>query len=119
MWHSRSAGPCWKSVLGSIVHKPHVSLDGKRNSLQQTGKHLFQEDTPICCASQTVWQDVRAYHVITKDTCPNIYGKCLLVLTRGSAADLTLFCLSDWNVTLCSMVIIAYLDGYYHSSYFA
>ncbi|GBN52915.1 hypothetical protein AVEN_10617-1 [Araneus ventricosus] len=32
--------------------------------------------------------------------------------------DFTLFCVSEWNATLCSIVIIARLDWYYHSSYF-
>ncbi|GBN56929.1 Multidrug resistance-associated protein 1 [Araneus ventricosus] len=36
-----------KVFWGSIVHKPHVCLDGERNSLQQTGKHLFQEDAVL------------------------------------------------------------------------
>ncbi|GBN38658.1 hypothetical protein AVEN_214451-1 [Araneus ventricosus] len=109
-----------RTVLGKWAPSciNHVSPNGERNSLQQTEKHLFQEDTPIRCAGQTVWQDVRAYHVITKDFCPNVHGKCLLVLTRGSAVHLTLFCLSEWNATLCSMVIIAHLDGYYHPFYF-
>ncbi|GBM02118.1 hypothetical protein AVEN_190557-1 [Araneus ventricosus] len=74
---------CW----GSIVHKPHVSLDGERNGLQQTGKHFFQEDT-VCCAGQTVWQDIKAYYIITKGTCPNVHGKFLLVLTRDSAVGI-------------------------------
>ncbi|GBM08458.1 hypothetical protein AVEN_267724-1 [Araneus ventricosus] len=47
----------FKKCRDSIVLKPHVSLDGERNNLQQTGKHLFQEAT-VCCVGQTVWQDV-------------------------------------------------------------
>ncbi|GBM80092.1 hypothetical protein AVEN_239531-1 [Araneus ventricosus] len=66
----RAGKVCW----GSIVHKPHVSLDGERNNLQQTGKHLFQEDT-VCSEGQTVWQDVREYQVMTKGTCPNVHGR--------------------------------------------
>lgn len=37
---------------------------------------------------QTVWQDVRVYQAVTKDTCPDIHGKFMLVKIRGSAGGL-------------------------------
>lgn len=61
-----------------------VALDFERNNLQQTRKHLFQENT-VSCVGKTIRQDIRDYHVIAKDSYSNAHGKCLLGFAKGGA----------------------------------
>ncbi|GBM25606.1 Retinal homeobox protein Rx [Araneus ventricosus] len=92
-----------KVFWGSIVPKPHVSLNGERNSLQQTVKHLFQEDNGMLRRSNGLarCKGLPRNHQGYLPTC--LLTSEAMTCSCSMRFDFTLFCLSEWNATLCSM----------------